>query len=114
MNFESRKRVVIKPGAIYCPRCGRRGSLFYIDWVKCNFVPCGYFGNLHWNTVEDTPPLNIILTRLIDNECLTEILLNRLATHPPFKRHHDHIGWAMRNDAAEMVDSGGPLMGYST
>ncbi len=112
MNFESGKIWAIKPGGIFCPRCGRRGSLFYIDWVKCNFAPCGYFGDLHWNVVENTPPLNIIRTRLIDNECPTEILLNRLATHPPFKRHHDHIGWAMRNDAAEMVDSGGPLRGY--
>ena len=112
MNFESKKIWVTKPGGIFCPRCGRRGSLFYIDWVKCNFLPCGYFGDLHWNVVENIPPLNIISARFIDNECPTEILQNRLVVNPPFMRHHDHTGWAMRNDAAEMVDSGGPLRGY--
>ena len=95
---------VSKSGGLFCPRCGRRGELFYYDWIRCNFNPCGYFGNLHWNEEDDIPPLNLEPTR---HRVLSQ-------TVPPYIFIFDHIYWAFLRDAREMTNTGGPLMGYSS
>ena len=95
---------VSKSGGLFCPRCGRRGELFYYDWIRCNFNPCGYFGNLHWNEEDDIPPLNLEPTR---HRVLSQ-------TVPPYIFIFDHIYWAFLSDAREMTNTGGPLMGYSS
>ena len=115
-NSSPEQRViwVTKPGGVFCPHCGRRGGLVSWDMIKCKYTECSYFGDLHWDEIENCPPLNRVLARYIDNEDPTEQLFNRLRTVPPYTYIHDHVFWTMRNDAAEMVSVCGPLRGYAT